>query len=326
MRLSWRVIGAALTLVGLATAAEAGGGRPLHRPGPVNLTVPDAFTAILIRPLAPRTAAFPGDDGRYHVVYELLLTNAKALPAAFDRIDVLDADDRTRVLLSVSGADLLARTLFLNAAPAPDTTLASNESKAVMMELVFETEADVPAGLVHRLEGTGADHPAAAIPGPLSYLAAPWPLNEVTPPVLGPPLTGQGWVVANGCCLTLGPHRSSIQTINGNLDNSQRFAIDWLKLDDENRFVLGDPAVLENWAGFGQPVLSVSDGVVVEARNDLDDQVPGSLPPPLTITVETVDGNHVVVDMGNGLFAFYAHFKKGSVAVQAGDRVTVNSF
>ena len=56
---------------------RAGGGCPLTDQSRAP-DRPDAFTAFLIRPLAPRTAAFPGDDGRYHVVYELLLTNAKS--------------------------------------------------------------------------------------------------------------------------------------------------------------------------------------------------------------------------------------------------------
>jgi murein DD-endopeptidase MepM/ murein hydrolase activator NlpD len=34
-----------------------------------------------------------------------------------------------------------------------------------------------------------------------------------------------------------------------------------------------------------------------------------------------VDGNHVVIDLGGGVFAFYAHLQKGSVDVAVGDRV-----
>jgi murein DD-endopeptidase MepM/ murein hydrolase activator NlpD len=32
-------------------------------------------------------------------------------------------------------------------------------------------------------------------------------------------------------------------------------------------------------------------------------------------------GNHVVLDLGNGEYAFFAHFKQGSVAVKPGDAV-----
>src|SRR5262249_54277208 len=53
----------------------------------------------------------------------------------------------------------------------------------------------------------------------------------------------------------------------------------------------------------------------------LDDQVPGKNPDPATITIGNVDGNHIVVDLGGGRYAFYAHLRKGSVAVHPGDRV-----
>jgi murein DD-endopeptidase MepM/ murein hydrolase activator NlpD len=45
------------------------------------------------------------------------------------------------------------------------------------------------------------------------------------------------------------------------------------------------------------------------------------LPDPKTITIANVDGNHIVIDLGNGIFAFYAHLQKGSVSVSKGDQV-----
>ena len=39
------------------------------------------------------------------------------------------------------------------------------------------------------------------------------------------------------------------------------------------------------------------------------------------LTVENVDGNHVVIDIGSGAYAFYAHLIKGSVLVKEGDKV-----
>ena len=37
--------------------------------------------------------------------------------------------------------------------------------------------------------------------------------------------------------------------------------------------------------------------------------------------METLAGNHIVVDMGDGNFALYAHIKTGTVAVKIGDHV-----
>jgi hypothetical protein len=54
---------------------------------------------------------------------------------------------------------------------------------------------------------------------------------------------------------------------------------------------------------------------------DQEDQAPGSLPEPGSITLETVDGNSVILDLGGGVFVFYAHLAPGSVLVEAGDEV-----
>jgi hypothetical protein len=51
------------------------------------------------------------------------------------------------------------------------------------------------------------------------------------------------------------------------------------------------------------------------------DQTPGRLPEPSTITIDTVDGNHVVLDLGGQRYAFYAHMQKNSVKVRPGDQV-----
>ena len=42
----------------------------------------------------------------------------------------------------------------------------------------------------------------------------------------------------------------------------------------------------------------------------------------MPITSETIGGNHVVLDLGGGRFAFYAHLQPGSLKVKVGDRVT----
>jgi hypothetical protein len=51
---------------------------------------------------------------------------------------------------------------------------------------------------------------------------------------------------------------------------------------------------------------------------------PGALPDPGVFTelgIVSVDGNHVVIDHGNGLYSFYAHLQKGSIKVKVGDKV-----
>src|SRR5215510_15153332 len=42
---------------------------------------------------------------------------------------------------------------------------------------------------------------------------------------------------------------------------------------------------------------------------------------PLKLTVQNVEGNHIVFDLHNGIFAFYAHLEKGTLRVKKGDSV-----
>jgi murein DD-endopeptidase MepM/ murein hydrolase activator NlpD len=61
---------------------------------------------------------------------------------------------------------------------------------------------------------------------------------------------------------------------------------------------------------------------VVSVVDEYEDQVPGKIPSGMTLA--EVDGNHIVLDLGNDQFAFYAHFKPGSIkaqGVKAGERV-----
>src|SRR2546422_9276060 len=49
----------------------------------------DVFTAIVGTALGGPPSAVHGTDGRHHVVYELVLTNAKAVPATLQAVEVL---------------------------------------------------------------------------------------------------------------------------------------------------------------------------------------------------------------------------------------------
>jgi murein DD-endopeptidase MepM/ murein hydrolase activator NlpD len=109
--------------------------------------------------------------------------------------------------------------------------------------------------------------------------------------------------------------------VNGQIHYAQRFAIDWMLLNSEARLFRGDGKSVKDYECYGAKVIAVADGTVVDTDSEFDDQIPGSLPDPKTITLQNVDGNHIVIDVGHGKYAFYAHFQKGSLLVAKGDHV-----
>jgi hypothetical protein len=285
-------------------------------------TQPDQFTPVIVSALTNTAQPFPGTDGKYHVDYELVLTNSKPTTATLKKIDVLDAAKPSAVIATYEGNSLLARLHTLGGTPAKSAEIEFNGARMFLIDLTFETRAQVPSRLEHRVTVMAAPTPAPMpiTPVELTYTVAPIDLR-LKLLTIGPPLAGERWVAFNGCCGVDGAHRGSGQSVNGGMYFAQRFAIDWMRLDEAGRLVHGDSADAHNYADYDADVIAVADGTVVAVLDDLEDQIPGKLPDVSTITLANVDGNHVVLDLGGGVYAFYAHMRKKSITVEVGQRV-----
>lgn len=285
---------------------------------------PDQFTPVIVSPLTGSTRPFPGTDGKYHVVYELVVTNTKPTPATLKKVEVLDARSQgaASVIATYEGDGLVSRLRTLANTPANSPEIEFGGTRLFLIDLTFDSRAQVPGRLQHLFELTGASGPAPTpmTPAALSYTVASLDLHPQLPEI-GPPLAGKRWVAINGCCEAGGAHRGSGLAANGWIYYGQRFAIDWMRLDDAGRLVHGDPADVHNYTCYGVDVLAVADGTVVQVLDALGDQPPGKLPDPKTMTVENVLGNHVILDLGAGVYAFYAHMEKGSISVAEGQHV-----
>lgn len=289
---------------------------------PVPAKTPDDFTAVTVQPLGTVHQLMRGTDGRYHLVYELELTNTKPAPATIQQVNVVDAGPSGRVVASLAGSALVDRMRTMRPAPATSADIAPDASRLLYIELSFASSGAAPQAIKHRVRLLGAENPGTTTPTQLDYTVAHMDISHQAPLVLGPPLAGRGWVAVNGCCNPDIIHRGSVQSVNGDLFDSQRFAIDWMRLNDAGELVHGDPTVPANYPDYGANVLAVADGTVVDTLNNLPDQTPGGLPDPGSFnSVEEVDGNHVVLDIGHGKFVFYAHLMKGSVVVHEGQHV-----
>jgi Peptidase family M23 len=250
-----------------------------------------------------------GSDGRYHVVYELELTNFSSDGVTVDHLDVLDARHGTGV--ASLGAEELAGRLVVRDAAAMPGSLGAAQAGLVYMHLIFEERAVVPQMLDHRLSVVVGSQPFSETAG-RTQVARPTDL------VFDSPLRGVRLIAGDGCCDAVRHIRATLP-VNGRLFTAQRFAIDWEQLDDQGRIYVGNPKDPASYVIYGQPVYAVAEARVVTAVDGLPDTPPGALP--VGITLEQADGNHVVLDLGDGRYALYAHLKPGSVQVHEGERV-----
>lgn len=289
----------------------------------------EVFSSILVEAIAP-TRPVLGADDRVHLAYELMIVNSGGYLVTLDRIEALgDAD---AVLASTAG-DALAKLVRVNGGAAPpgvaSPTLPPGGSAFAVLEVVLAKDAPLPRELRHRVSltrrtpGKEGGAPQLLQGGPIpasdSFVGAPTKVEDVRAVAIAPPLRGAGWLVFNGCCDAMTSHRGAILAINGAPHVSERYAIDFVKLDADGRLFTGPVDQLGSYAYFGTTIHSVADGTVVSVVDDLPEEAPGKVP--ADSSPKTAGGNFAIVDIGGGNFAFYAHLQPGSLRVKVGDRV-----
>jgi murein DD-endopeptidase len=137
---------------------------------------------------------------------------------------------------------------------------------------------------------------------------------------LGAPLRGDGWVALNG----LGApshHRLSFLPRGGKAVVPQRYAIDWVRLGADGKLFHDNQGENKNYYGYGAEALAVADATVDEVRDGLPEMSPFASGKPGSVSFENATGNYVVLNLGAGRFALYAHLQPGSLRVKKGQRV-----
>jgi len=259
-----------------------------------------------------------GSDGKYHLVYEIVLTNSSPGTATVESVKTIDSKSG-EVVGTLSGAEVAARTTLLDGSLDPVEKIGSAQVAVLYLDATFEDLRDVPKELEHRVKTSFDLPPGALFPDATTDVGARTEVLNKKPVVIGPPLRGKNWVAAVGCC-TANSHRGSMFAFDQKLLATERYAIDWIRTDDEGHIVLPSESTrLEDYPAYDKPILSVAKGKVVKAVDKYPDLTPGVKNPDYTL--DDAPGNHVIVDIGGGRYAIYAHLVPGSVTVQEGDHV-----
>jgi hypothetical protein len=309
-------VAAAVALLVLVLSAP-GAGAQGALPPTIDVTVP--------QPPVPASAG-----GKTHLVYELHVTNLGVSDLRLTRVDVVADDASARLLARYATGELnsvIDRPGITASAPsgaadlppsAPDRRSIGGGLRAVVRIWVTLDSAVIPPALRHRVSVETTAPTGATVAG----VVETWSMLVRRQPTLTlePPFRGGTWYAANGPSNS-SVHRRTLLAVHGRARIAQRFAIDWIKLGDDGTLFTGDPSRNESWHAYGQEVLAAADGIVTAVKDGIPDNTPLSPARAVPITLETVAGNHVIVEHERGRYGLYAHLVPGSLLAKLGERV-----
>ncbi|TSD49974.1 M23 family metallopeptidase [Rhodococcus sp. KBS0724] len=285
----------------------------------------DVATPLVITALGPDPIPVTGTDGKIHVAYEIQLFNVTPRPVTITEVETLADGPDGVVVTTVGEAEVAARTLQFPAAPVPVTDIAPGRTVVLLLDDVYDSRDDVPAEVTHRITATlgtaspGSEAFGALYPDATTQIGGAVRTSTASPVVIGPPVAGDGWIADNSCCV-MNAHRGVVLALGGRMNGAERFGIDWMQTGQDNAVAVGDGTRNEDYYGYGAELLAVADGTIVTVVSDRPDVPPKILPE--GVAFEQLAGNYVIIDIGDGNFAFYAHMIPGSVSVEVGDKVT----
>ncbi len=284
----------------------------------------DVVTPLIATPLTSPNPVLGADD-KVHLAYEIVLVNMAPADIGLKKVEALDA--ASGAVLGTMEGDALAQMLKFHGGNK-GTTLSGGGSGILFMDVALAKDATVPKAIRHRFDidvaktapaqGSGDHDPAPEPPQEIVFTGDPLPVGPAAV-VITPPLKGSNWVAGGGCCAPPSYHRGATLPLNGTIHVAERFAIDFVQLNDKNMLIVGPMEKRR-----AMPISATRSILSPTARwsaprTDCKEQVPGKLP--ADATIQMAAGNRVVVDIGEGRFAFYAHMQPGSVRVKVGDKV-----
>lgn len=265
---------------------------------------------------------FRANDGLVHLVYEVQIENFTTETIDLKKLSVfgVTGDAAPVPLLVLEDGNFMARTLLLQyhpfkKAPLEEVTvdqLAPGQTGVTFLDVTVEGFENVPDRLINDVVIEGPPIIVQLLGESALTVSTEVDVNLEPALLIGQPIKGGRWINVNGCCdFDNSAHRRVIRSVDGEEFFPERYSIDIMEVDEENRLFVGDANLNENWLGYGKELIAVADGVVSRVVKGLPDNKPGESPP-FPISLSNGAGNIVIMHIGNGVYVLYAHLIPGS--------------
>ena len=194
-----------------------------------------------------------------------------------------------------------------------DGVLPPGRTAVVRIRITAGIGLAVPRHIEHELRTQAGNREATTL------LVATPARDEAV--VLSPPLRGPRWLF-NNWLEESSRHMSVVLPFEGAVFVPQRFAADVVRIGVDGRaapFGAANGGEFSRFYGYGAKVFAVKEGKIARVRDGIEDDAVAQKK--VALTLDTVAGNAVVIDLGDDRFAVYAHLRKGSLRVKEGDFV-----
>jgi hypothetical protein len=243
---------------------------------------------------------FKGSDGRTHLAYELVVNDIPQLGAQINRVEVFAGSD-AKPLVTYAGSDLDQRVMRPEADPKVryGRAIPGGATALIHVWITLAENQPVPNSLRHSFQvSTEGGQTLVVTDARVGVRSAP-------PIAVGSPFRAGTWLAHNGPGQHRSAHWGSALLERRTARIPQRYAIDFIGVDDNGRAVRGDFRRSSNndWIGFRREILAVFDGTVYAARDGIVDNQPLVEPTrPSSPSAADTYGNYVIVSAGDGTF------------------------
>ena len=273
---------------------------------------------LAIQP-APSEASYFTAKGKNNLLYELSLENFENNPMNLQSLEVDEIWPSGKVTHRKFNREELKK-MYSGIAALPtqpqDPVLQAGQAGVIYVLLDYPQNLGLPKSVTNKIVGSRG----AAGQKTYTMSSAPLSVAPKAATLIASPLKGENWFTPNGPS-NVSIHRRVMIPMDGKVEIPERFAVDWIEVDEKGLSYKGDPKKNENYYAYKKPIYAVASGKVVAAKDGIPENTPTEKEMAVTINLETIGGNYIIQEVAPGIYAFYAHMIPGSQKVKVGDLV-----
>ncbi len=249
----------------------------------------------------------------YRIPYTLRLWEYEKRGLVLEQIQVLDAGTR-RVLMTLDKADF---PVIYKAPLAANPYFIQDEISGcyLSLQLPIPLGTRKPSVVTHRFTFTDTARNRKVTLEGASFM----PRWQATPLRIASPLKDGNLIFINQS--TNDYHFYVLFFVDGDIYRGERFAFDSMRLNDDfTEYYSGDPKINSSYFNYRDTLYAVADGTVLRIRDGRPENNGNAHDAPIG-SLDELGGNYLVLDIGGGHYAFYAHCVPSSFMVKEGDVV-----